>query len=361
MPTPVHLRDRGNAIEICCPFDPAVVEHIRAIPGRRWDPARLAWRLPRTEEALNAVLETPDAEFDVDDGLVHLVRAPYAPATADEAAATAILRRASEELRLQGYSPRTRSNYIGHLSRFLRAYPAAITDLSTDHARHYLLRLQARNLSVSYRHQVISALKFLARLLDRPIVVESIKRPKRVRQLPTVLSRGEARRIINAPRYYPHRVALILIYSAGLRVGEVVRLRAGDIDFERGLIHVRGGKGRKDRYTLLADTAAHALAPLLQRARANDWIFPGARHGRHLTTRSIQKVFERALHDSGVRKHATVHTLRHSFATHLLESGVNLRHIQELLGHTSPKTTEIYTHVTRGDLRRITNPLDGDL
>ena len=188
-----------------------------------------------------------------------------------------------------------------------------------------------------------------------------MRRPKRVRQLPTVLSRAEARRIINAPGYPPHRAALIVVYSGGLRVGEVVRLRAGDLDMERGLIHVCGGKGRKDRYTLLADTAARVLVPLLERARADDWIFPGARPGRHLTPRTIQKVFETALRDSGVQKRATVHTLRHSFATHLLESGVSLRHIQELLGHTSPKTTEIYTHVTQGDLRRITNPLDAAL
>ncbi len=140
-----------------------------------------------------------------------------------------------------------------------------------------------------------------------------------------------------------------------------MRLRNGDIDCERRLIHVRAGKGRKDRYTLLADTTARALRPFLELAEADDWVFPGGRPGRLLTVRSIQKVFQRALRDSGVQKHATVHTLRHSFATHLLENGVSVRHIQELLGHSSPKTTEIYTHIAQSDLRRITHPLDAPL
>lgn len=245
MPTPVQVRDRGAVIEVTCPFDRQVIAHLRAIPGRRWDAGRVAWRVPRTEEALAAVLAAPDAVFDVDDALAHLVRAPYDPAPADESAATAFLRRVSEELRLQGYSPRTRGNYVGHLSRFFREYPDAVAAMTTEHARHWLLRLQADGLSVSYRHQVMSALKLAARIQGRPVIVDSIRRPKRVRQLPTVLSRGEARRIVNAPRIYLHRVALILIYSAGLRVGEVVRLRAGDIDVERGLIHVQGGKGGK--------------------------------------------------------------------------------------------------------------------
>lgn len=289
-----------------------------------------------------------------------MVRTPFdrAPGTDPTAA---LLQKVSEELRIQGYSPRTRKNYVGHLRRFFRSHPDAVLEFRTDHARRHVLQLQADGLSVSYRHQAISAIRFLARMLGRPITTESLRRPKRERQLPNVLSRADARRIIRAPTSPRHRLALMLVYSAGLRVSEVVRLRVGDIDTDRGVIHGRGSKGRKDRLTLLADTAADALRPFLAGAAADDWIFPGARPGRHLTTRSIQKTFQRALRRSGVQKKATVHTLRHSFATHLLEGGVSVRHIQALLGHSSPKATEVYMHVSQGELRRITNPLDATL
>jgi site-specific recombinase XerD len=151
---------------------------------------------------------------------------------------------------------------------------------------------------------------------------------------------------------------MLLTYSAWLRVGEVVRLRREDIDVERRLISVRQGKGRKDWQTLLSDVALEALRIYLSNYRIRTWLFPGARPGTHLHERSVQKVFARAYEKAGIKKAASVHTLRHSFATHLLESGTDLRYIQELLGHSSPKTTEIYTHVSQKSLSRIQSPLD---
>lgn len=385
MATPVRLRDLSTAVEVRFPFDPALLDHVRAIDGRRWDPARRSWLVPRTEEALNAVLRIPDAAFDVDPDLMHLVTTPYdpmyaarhatdgngdrgqrsGPATApdsrsfsDTDRAADLLLRVSEELRLQGYSPRTRKNYISHVRLFLRAHPEAMDRLTTEQVRRYLLQLQADGLSVSYQRQAISAAKFLAGILDVPGVTATIERPRRVRQLPAVLSRDEVRRILQATDFLKHRLALSLAYSAGLRVSEVVKLRVGDIDLDRRLIRVRGAKGRKDRYTLLSETAVDLLLRYGLSSDPKAWLFPGGRPGRHLTVRSVQKVFARSLKRAGVVKEASVHTLRHSFATHLLENGISLRHIQELLGHSSPKTTEIYTHVSQGDLRRITNPLD---
>jgi integrase/recombinase XerD len=146
--------------------------------------------------------------------------------------------------------------------------------------------------------------------------------------------------------------------SVGLRVSEVVRLRVEDIESERGLIRVHGGKGRKDRYTTLSPFVLRVLRDYWRVFRPRPWLFFGQRTGRHLTARSAQKVLDRARERAGIREGVTMHTLRHSFATHLLEDGTDLRYVQELLGHSRPETTMIYTHVTQKDLRRIRSPLD---
>ena len=151
---------------------------------------------------------------------------------------------------------------------------------------------------------------------------------------------------------------MLLTYSGGLRLGEVVRLKVGDIDSDRNLIHIRQAKGRKDRYTLLSKVALEALRAYYRKYQPQTWLFPGAKPGRHLHERSVQKVFDRAQEKAGIRKDVSTHTLRHSFATHLLESGTDLRYIQELLGHKSSKTTEIYTHVSEKNIGQIQSPLD---
>lgn len=153
----------------------------------------------------------------------------------------------------------------------------------------------------------------------------------------------------------------MLIYSAGLRVSEVVKLKPEDIDTERGLIHIKGAKGRKDRYTILSDTTMETLGLYMNANNPEKWLFPGQKADSHITTRTVQKIFEDTVEQVGIRKGVSVHSLRHSFATHLLESGVDLRYIQELLGHKSSKTTEIYTHVSNKDLSKIKSPLDSIL
>jgi integrase/recombinase XerD len=173
-----------------------------------------------------------------------------------------------------------------------------------------------------------------------------------------VLGRAEVLRLLRAPRNPKHRALLLLTYSAGLRVSEVVRLRVEDIESERGLIRVHGGKGRKDRYTTLSPFVLRVLRDYWRVFRPRPWLFPGQRTGRHLTARSAQKVLDRARERAGIREGVTMHTLRHSFATHLLEDGTDLRYVQELLGHSRPETTMIYAHVTQKDLRRIRSPLD---
>lgn len=151
---------------------------------------------------------------------------------------------------------------------------------------------------------------------------------------------------------------MILAYSAGLRVGEVVKLKIDDIDPKQGLIHIKGSKGRKDRYTLLSKTALNILGGYWRKYRPQKWLFEGAKEGTHILTRTAEKIFQNACRKAGINKEVSFHSLRHSFATHLLESGTDLRYIQELLGHVHSKTTEIYTHVSTKNLGKIISPID---
>lgn len=214
--------------------------------------------------------------------------------------------------------------------------------------------------SRAYHSQAVGALKFLyGQVLKKQMVSMQIPRPRKERKLPAVLSEGEVVKILQVVRNLKHRALLMLIYSAGLRVSEAVKLRIEDMDRQRQLIKVQGGKGWKDRYTILSQVAIQALSEYWKTYRPKSkWLFPGGRNIDHLTTRSAEKIFEQAANRAGIQKEVSVHTLRHSFATHLLESGTDLRYIQELLGHKRPETTQIYTHVMRKDLARIRSPLD---
>ncbi len=253
--------------------------------------------------------------------------------------------------------------YLGHVRRFLEWTGSDVSGLPDDPstlAQEYIYELaDVRGVSRSYHSQVVSAIRFLFEdVLDRPRLALSIPRPKPQRKLPSVLSTNEVARILARPRNLKHRALLMLLYSSGLRVSELVRLRPADVDADRRLLRVRRGKGGKDRYTLLARRAIEAVT-IYQAAFPTDrWLFPGQKPDRHLTTRSVQRVLENAAQAAGIRKKVTPHMLRHSFATHLLESGTNLRIIQDLLGHRSARTTQIYTHVARSTLEGVRSPLD---
>ncbi|MFG1691728.1 tyrosine-type recombinase/integrase, partial [Gemmatimonadota bacterium] len=230
-------------------------------------------------------------------------------------------------------------------------------DLATSLREHVLARLRQDGVSRSYHNQLVSALRlFSATVLGRPAEELPLDRPRRAHRLPTVLSRRELQRFLKAVGNRKHAAILAMAYSSGLRVSEVVRLRLQDLD--RALLLVRGGKGRKDRYTPLSGTALRFIDAYLEGADPGQWLFPGARPGRHLTARSVQKVTSAAARRAGISKPLTPHVLRHSFATHLLERGIDVRYIQEILGHASVRTTEIYTQVSRRQLGRIRSPLD---
>jgi site-specific recombinase XerD len=280
------------------------------------------------------------------------------------------------QLTIRNYSPRTINAYLRATRSFFsfvhqaQRHPA---DLTSDEIYAYLLHLLNDGASWSIINQTQSALIFLYRqVLEREQVIEPLRRPFPDKPLPAVLNQTEVHRVLTALTNLKHRAILALTYCGGLRVSEVVRLRPADIDSERMLIHVKGrprggGKRRKDRYTLLSQAALETLRAYwrqyfivspAERRPQGEWLFPGAKEGRHLTERSAELIFHQAARRAGIRKPATIHTLRHSFATHLLEAGHDLRYIQALLGHDSPRSTQVYTHVAPQALARIPNPHD---
>jgi site-specific recombinase XerD len=269
------------------------------------------------------------------------------------------LLRTEEELLIKRYSWRTVKTYLGHLRRFFHAhatYTSAIID--DDVVRSYILRRgREGNYAASTQNQLLNALKFwMERIEGREKMFVEL-RPKRPVKLPQVLSPQEVKLLFAAVVNLKHRCILKIIYGGGLRLSELCGLRLADVHRDRMQIFVHGGKGAKDRYTTLPDTLINELDQYLSEHRPTYWLFEGQSGGRY-SVRSVQSIMKRAVVASGVNPYATVHTLRHSYATHLLEQGTSLRHIQELLGHYSSRTTERYTQVTDRERQRVVSPLD---
>jgi site-specific recombinase XerD len=363
----VNVLDTGEHLEVSLRrgFDRADLSVLRAISGRRWDAARLVWVVPNRPD-VRQVLEIRFGERLSWSGGSGAEPGQCEPAPRSQAQAPSrdeLLKRMSDRLVLGGYSPRTRKVYLGHVRRFL-AWRESDPGLDpVPSARDYLLHLvERRRVSRSFHSQAVSALRILCeQVLGQPHDAAAIPRPKPEHRLPVVLGRDEMRSFLTAIGHPKHRALVLLIYSAGLRVSEAVRLRPEDLDNARGMLRVRRGKGGKDRYTLLSRTALEAVRIYREAFPSTTWLFPGTRPDRHYTARSVQKIVARAAAQAALGKKVTPHTLRHSFATHLLEAGTDLRCIQELLGHSSSRTTEIYTHVSATRLAAIRSPLDEEL
>jgi integrase/recombinase XerD len=218
----------------------------------------------------------------------------------------------------------------------------------------------ANTLSASYQNQAVNAIKlFYSAMEHKRMDVQLVHRPKTEKLLPNVLSKEEVQQLLKALRNKKHVAMLALIYACGLRRGEVLKLLPTDVDAKRKVLIIRQAKGRKDRIAPLPDMIIDMLRVYYKESRPVKWLFEGQQHGEPYSERSIELVFKKALRQSGVKRPATLHWLRHSYATHLLEGGTDLRYIQELLGHKSSKTTEIYTHVSTRNLQSIRSPIEG--
>ncbi len=264
------------------------------------------------------------------------------------------------DLELRGLSSRTQEIYLGQVRDFSRHFNRSPLHLGEREIKEYLLYLiREKRASYSWVNQCYCALKFLYETtLHRKWVMEKVPCTKRERDLPVVLDREEVEAVFSVTRNVKHRAILMLIYSSGLRVSEAAHLKISDIDSKRMVLRIRRSKGKKDRYSILSTVALEALREYWLAYRPKEWLFPSRFPGKPITERSIQRVFKKARTLAGITKPASINTLRHTFATHLLEAGTDLHHIQLLLGHKSPKTTTIYLHVSRNELCRIVSPLD---
>lgn len=264
------------------------------------------------------------------------------------------------ELQLRNYRPKTIDAYIWHMEQYTRLFMRSPASMGEPEIRQYLHHLIVKK-GVSYSNVNVGycALKFFyVNTLHRPWQVEKIPRPKGARKLPVVLSRSEIKRLVTVTDNLKHRAMLMVTYSGGLRVSETAHLKIPDIDSRRMVIRVDQGKGNKDRYTLLSKVAVNQLRRYYIQYRPKEWLFPGKDGECPINVSTIQRLFKKSLQKAGIRKPATVHTLRHSFATHTLEDGTDVFSLKELLGHSSLKTTFIYTHIQRKHITKLVSPLD---
>ncbi len=263
-------------------------------------------------------------------------------------------------LKLRRYGRSTIRTYCNLFKQFINYFPdQSPDDLSSEQIHEYLHYLvDTRQVSFSTQNQSVSAIKlYYEKVLKRPPEDLEIERARKGRHLPVILSKEEVRKILEGIRNIKHRAMLTLIYSAGLRSGELINLKDGDIDSDRMLIHIKSGKGCKDRLTVLSSQALELLRRYYQIYRPKRWLFTGV-GGKRYSHASLRSVFHRAVARASITKKVRLHDLRHSFATHLLEGGTDLRYIQALLGHNSSRTTEIYTIVSQAHIGLIKSPLD---
>lgn len=260
------------------------------------------------------------------------------------------------EMSARNFSRRTIKTYTGIARALYRYFQKPLGALSEQDFKVYLARTRDRDVSSATLRLHAQVINFLMREIYKRADFQSLKTPKGDSRLPAVLTHGEIQKMLDTTKNHKHQTLLALAYAAGLRVGEVVRLRVRDIDLASNVVMVRQGKGRKDRLTLLSPKLLPDLDRHLSLKNPDDFIFVSERGGR-LTEATARAVFTQALARAGIRKHATFHSLRHSFATHLLENGTDVRYVQALLGHANIRTTERYTHVTNPALRNIQSPL----
>ena len=319
------------------------IARIKTFTDARWSATKMYWHIPDTE--VNRI------HFNV--ALAHTL-------LPNKEGIENILK-FKQHLLSKRYSLNTINTYCDALKSFFTYFNTkSIHQITNEdvvlYNNDYILK---NNLSSSYQNQIVNAIKLFFKIIEeKSIEVEKIHRPKREKKLPNVLSKEEVKLILEAHSNVKHKMMLSLIYSCGLRCGELLTLQPTHIDSKRNLVLLKNSKGKKDRIVPLSPKILEMLRAYYKTFKPKMYLFEGQVAGKPYEARSLQLILKQALHKAAISKPVTLHWLRHSYATHLLESGTDLRYIQELLGHNSSKTTEIYTHVSTKNIQQIKSPFD---
>ncbi len=320
-----------------------LIARIKTFEDARWSASRRCWHVPDTDEnRLHFKIELAQNLTPNEEGITSIDNF-------------------RKYLLSKRYSPNTITVYCDALRSFLTFYRnKSVKDITNEdvilYNNDYILK---NKFSVSYQNQIVNAIKlFFRTVYEKSIQVEKIHRPKREKKLPNVLSKEEVKAILDAHSNIKHKMMLSMIYSCGLRCGELLALQPVHIDSKRNIVLLKNSKGKKDRIAPLSPKILEMLREYYRLYKPTTYLFEGQTEGTPYSDKSLQQVLKQALEKAKITKPVTLHWLRHSYATHLLESGTDLRYIQELLGHNSSKTTEIYTHVSTKSIQQIKSPFD---
>jgi len=355
-----HFEHRGkNRYGFVFAYNNEITKLIKAAGGF-WSQTHACWYIDANDKLLLKLTTQLEKTFGVRIELDEASAKNRSALVLDPATETYLLQLVSW-MKSRRYSTSTITTYKEALHVFFQFFKTKdVREITADDVvrfnNEYILY---RNLSHAYQNQFVNAIKlFYGKVIGSGMEINLIERPKTQRTLPNVLSKEEVKRILNVHTNFKHKAMLSLIYACGLRRGELLRLKPEHIDSKRNVLIIKQAKGRKDRIAPLSDKIIELLRAYFLAAKPKVYLFEGMKPGEPYDERSLQQVLKQAVKKAGINKPVSLHWLRHSYATHLLENGTDLRYIQEILGHSSSKTTEIYTHVSNKEIQKITSPYD---
>jgi integrase/recombinase XerD len=366
-----HRGEKRVALEF--PYDEALTAEVKQLTGARWSSSCNRWHIPESDEVIDLMLKQFKGKAWVDYSAFREKHpATRGNRTTSAQQKTIIQTTLSPQLLKElhtfrqwllhkRYSDSTVKTYLQVLEVFLRfVSPKQANEITSEDMVRFVNEYVLPNgLSFAYQNQVVNAAKLFLRVIHGPTLSpENLQRPRPQHKLPNVLSKEEVKEILEAPTNLKHRTMLSLIYACGLRRSELLNLRFEHVDSKRGLLIIKDGKGHKDRVVPMSNKLIDMLREYYKACKPKQWLFEGQFPDTQYSARSLEQVLKHALEKARITKPVTLHWLRHSYATHLLESGTDLRYIQELLGHKSSKTTEIYTHVSNKSIQQIKSPFD---
>ncbi len=321
------------------PYNQELIGRVRKYPGARWSQSKQCWLIPENNFNRNDFLALLGNQYNIDE------------TNYKQTAEINLPKGYLEKLQQKQYSKSTIKTYCHYFKDFIKDFQKQnLTEISQDEINAYILKLiLEKNISRSQQNQRINAIKFYyEKVLGNERFFFNIDRPKKERKLPNVLSKEEIGAMLKATTNLKHKCLIALIYSCGLRRSEAINMKLEDIDSKRMLVKIKGAKGRKDRYVQLSPVILNLLREYYKEFRPQSWLFEGQK-GNEYGAETVLRVIKNTARIAGIKKRVYPHILRHSFATHNLEQGIDIRFIQEWLGHDSIKTTEIYTHVSKNN------------